>query len=362
MDHVKFIAKDDDPYRDFYPVLKQRVQDFMSEARLTHGPTAEFWLKALVWLVLTYGLYCFILFGGVSGFPLLFLAVVCSLSGLIFGFNVGHDASHRAITGKGWIDELLHIISFATVGIDPMLWRLRHVRSHHQFANVNGSDQDIDKNPFLRLSPEHPWHRKYKYQAFYAPFVYSLALLHSVFWGDWVYMLSKDYEWMRKGVSPLKLWSCFIFCKITHFSFHIFIPMAVMSVPLWQILLAYLVGSAFISLVFVAVLVGTHFFDEAEFPVADNEGKLKHNWAIHQLVTSCDWNPEGFWPSFFFGGSNNHACHHLFPRMCHVHYRKITPIIDSTIREYGLPYHSLSLPQMLRSHFRFLHKMGQTNV
>ncbi len=41
-------------------------------------------------------------------------------------------------------NQVLHFFSFLTIGIDPQLWGLRHLRSHHLYANVEGSDIDID--------------------------------------------------------------------------------------------------------------------------------------------------------------------------------------------------------------------------
>ena len=30
--------------------------------------------------------------------------------------------------------------------------------------------------------------------------------------------------------------------------------------------------------------------------------------------------------------------HHLFPNICHVHYREIAKIVEQTTKEFGLPY------------------------
>lgn len=359
MEHLKFKSRLEDPHSSFYAIVKLSVEAFMNDLNISSKPTAEFWVKALFWFVMTYGCFALILTGSYTGLSYFFFAFIAAFSGLMLGFNVGHDACHRAITGKAKLDEILHVISFATVGVDALLWRLRHIKSHHRYANVNGSDQDIDKNPLLRLSPEHPWKPKVKYQAYYAPFAYCLALLHSTFIGDWVYLLSKDYQWMREGTKKLKLWILFVLSKTLHFSFHLILPIVFTDIPIWMIVTAYFLTGSLNSLIFITFLVGTHFFDEADFPVADEEGQLPFGWAEHQLRTSCDWNPESFWASFFSGGANNHACHHLFPNYSHIHYRKLTPLIKKIIAEHGLTYHSLTLPYMVKSHFKFLKRMGQ---
>ena len=53
--------------------------------------------------------------------------------------------------------------SFTLLGANTYLWRLRHVKSHHNFPNVNGRDIDIDDTAFLRLSPNQPRRRYHRY-------------------------------------------------------------------------------------------------------------------------------------------------------------------------------------------------------
>ncbi|MGL4421867.1 MAG: fatty acid desaturase, partial [Gemmataceae bacterium] len=62
---------------------------------------------------------------------------------------------------------------------------------------------------------------------------------------------------------------------------------------------------------------------------------------------------------FFVGGVNAHAAHHLFPHVSHAHYRPIAAIIEATAAEHGVPYRKTTLPGIIVSHFRFLHRMGQ---
>jgi linoleoyl-CoA desaturase len=233
------------------------------------------------------------------------------------------------------------------------------LRSHHVFPNVYGSDQDIEGNPLFRLSPDHPWQPMHRYQKFYAPFGYALALLHSVFIGDWVYLFAIKYEWMREGVSKRGLYLKFFLTKVLHFAITFAIPIFVANISPLNVALTYVSVSMIVSLVFVIMLIGTHFYEGAKFPTLDSSGALAHNWAVHQLVTSCDWNPDSFWSSFFSGGSNAHACHHLFPGFSHVHYRHMNCILREQAKRFGLNYHCLSLSGMLRSHFRLLGELGR---
>ena len=40
------------------------------------------------------------------------------------------------------------------------------------------------------------------------------------------------------------------------------------------------------------------------------------------------------------GGLNYQVEHHLFPTICHVHYRNLAKIVEQTTKEFGLPYKS----------------------
>ena len=345
--------------KEFYKVLRARVYLELSHIDFKRGKK-EFWLKGVFWTLLSYGAY-FLLLITANGLVFWVAFLVFQLAGLLIGFSYGHDASHNTPFKHKSANQVLHFFSFLTVGIDPLLWGLRHIRSHHLYANVEGSDIDIDKNPLLRLAPSHPWTRKHALQHIYAPFVYMLTLLHSIFLKDWVYLFSKEYSWMRKGVRRLELYIRYFLFKIFYFNLVIVIPVLISDFSIFFILTTYLCTTAFTSLVFVIMLVGTHFFYEAEY-YDFKDDKLASSWAVHQLKTSCDWNPNNKIARFLSGGSNCHAAHHLFPNICHTHYHRINAIIERTTQEFSFPYHKKTLPKMMISHFRHLKRMGDENA
>ena len=342
--------------KEFYNTLRKRVKRNLTGKQLKYGGV-NFWLKGLFWFSVTYISYT-LLFQTDNALLFWLYYVLFQMAGLLVGFSFGHDASHNTAFKNKNANQILHFFSFLTVGIDPLLWGLRHIRSHHLYANVEGSDIDIDKNPFLRLAPSHPWTKKHAIQHIYAPFVYMLALVHSVFMGDWIYLFSKDYEWMRSGVNKKEMLIRFFLFKIVYFSLVLALPLLYSNFSISFVVITYLTTSAFTSLLFVVMLVGTHFFYEAEYYEADENG-LESSWAVHQLKTSCDWNPNNAFARFLSGGSNCHAAHHLFPNICHTNYHKINSIIEETTKEYGFPYHKKSLFAMMKSHFKHLKRMGK---
>ncbi len=117
--------------------------------------------------------------------------------------------------------------------------------------------------------------------------------------------------------------------------------------------------TAVMSLLFVFLLVGTHFSEAASFPKPGADGSIPTSWAEHAVATSVDWAPESRIAGFISGGANAHAAHHLFPRLSHMHSAAVTRIVRETAREFAVPYHETSFRGMVRGHFRHLKVLGQ---
>ena len=61
--------------------------------------------------------------------------------------------------------------------------------------------------------------------------------------------------------------------------------------------------------------------------------------------------------TWYVGGLNHQIEHHLFPKVCSVHYPALAPIVREVTREHGLPYyHQPTLFSAIRSHFRTLQR------
>jgi len=63
--------------------------------------------------------------------------------------------------------------------------------------------------------------------------------------------------------------------------------------------------------------------------------------------------------SWFVGGLNYQIEHHLYPRISHVHYPKISKIVQDTCEELGIEYHAFpTFWQAFVSHMKFLKRLG----
>ena len=340
--------------RAFYRVVHLGVREYFTRTGKSRVADGTVWLKAVAYLSTALAAYGLILFGSFEAWTMLGLANVYGVASLLLAINIGHDGAHAVLSRRNWINQLGLYGSFILVGADPYLWRLRHVRSHHVFPNVNGSDIDIDNNLFLRLSPNHKKRWYQRYQHLYAPFVFWLVDIHTVFIQDVHYLLKRRLANMVDIRHPASAYFGFVACKAAFIAIAFVIPVLALPIPWWQVLFGALAVSFVSSCLFVYLLIGTHFAEETAFPETDETGRLAHDWPVHAMLTSLDWSPYSLVANAISGGSNAHAAHHLFPNVSHAHYREITRIIAKAAAEFGLPHHVTTLPRMVRSHFRFL--------
>lgn len=130
--------------KEFYNQLKSKVYQKLEGKIISHGDF-RFWFKGVFWTLVCYFSYSLLFLESSTKMEFWVLFVIFQLSGLLIGFSFGHDASHNTAFKNKKANGVLHFFSFLTVGIDPLLWGLRHIRSHHLYANVEGSDVDIDR-------------------------------------------------------------------------------------------------------------------------------------------------------------------------------------------------------------------------
>ena len=129
------------------------------------------------------------------------------------------------------------------------------------------------------------------------------------------------------------------------------------SVVLFLLVLGFVLMHAVVGLVSALVLLPSHCMTWAAYPEAPIRDRSA--WVRHQLAVTLDFAPRSRVANWFLGGFNTNAFHHLFPYVCHVHYRPLTEILAATAAEHGVPYRSLSLGAAIRSHFAFLARMGR---
>jgi linoleoyl-CoA desaturase len=345
---------------EFYRTVRRRVRAYFDATGKSRFANATIVAKAIVYGGLSAASYGALLSGGFGRWGSQLLAVAFGVSALLLSIAVAHDAAHDALSRHRWVNRLVQQLCFTLIGADAYLWRLRHVKSHHSFPNVNGCDIDIDSNFWLRLSPNHRqrWHQRF--QHFYAPVIFWLVDIDTVFFKDIQYLFRRRLANMTDIRHPAGAYVIFFLSKICYVTIVFVAPLLLLPFPWWSILIGWAVMTFVSSALFVYLLIGTHFAEETAFPEVNGSGAIDHDWATHAMVTSLDWSPQSALATFIAGGANAHAAHHLFPNISHAHYGAITRIIAETAAEFGVTYNVSTLPKMIRSHFRFLRRMARS--
>jgi len=154
-------------------------------------------------------------------------------------------------------------------------------------------------------------------------------------------------------------WIILIASKLVYIGYILVVPMLVTSLLWWQVLIGVLLMHYIAGFIMAIIFQPAHVVEGTDFPLPDEANMLENNWTVHQLQTTTNFGNKSRWFSWFVGGLNFQIEHHLFPNICHVHYRKISSIVKATASEFGLPYKSASsFIAALYSHFRLLKQLG----
>ncbi len=274
------------------------------------------------------------------------------------GFNVGHDGGHGSFSRVRFFNRL-SAISLDLVGGSSYVWNFKHNIVHHQFTNVDGVDEDLEAWPFLRLSPGQ---RRLWFHRFQWLYIWPLYLFFPPKW-QWF----DDFKTLIRGkvggqkIARPKGWNLtWLFVgKLLFFTWALIIPLMVHS--FWQVLAIYLFVALVLGVTLGTVFQLAHCVEEAHFEPAPAAGeRLPRSWAEHQLATTVDFSPRNRLLAWYLGGLNYQVEHHLFPRVSHVHYRGLQPVIRGVCVEAGVKHLcASSFPRALFSHLHFLHRMGK---
>ena len=276
------------------------------------------------------------------------------------GMGVMHDAIHGSYSKNPTINKYLGY-SMNLIGANASVWRIQHNVLHHTYTNIDHGDDDINAPFFLRFSPnaKHYWIHKFQY--LYIWFFYGLSTISWITTKDFVRaarykkmgFFKKEGEF-RKELVKITSW------KVLYYTYALIIPLLMVPLPSYIIVLAFLsmhfVTGTCISLVFQTA----HILSETSFPQPDEKGLIKSEWITHQLATTSNYAPKSRMFSWLIGGLNFQVEHHLFPNICHIHYRKLSQIVADTAREFSVPYMvKKTFLAALSDHVKMLRQLGR---
>ena len=349
--------------KEFVSEIRQKVKDYFETSNISRFGNIHMVLKTISMFSLFFIPYILMIAGVVTNpYIMLILWIIIGFGMAGIGLSVMHDANHRSYSKNGMVNKILSY-SLNLLGGFPPNWQYQHNFLHHGFTNIDGLDEDINPpGKLLRFSPNKPLYKIHRYQHYYAWFFYGLMTLSWTTTKDF----NQLYRYYKEGVklngnkSYTVLFLELFISKMFYYLYMLVIPMIILPVPWWMVVIYYL-SAHFVSGFMLSIIFQTaHVMPSSHYPQPSGEGTIENNWAIHQLSTTSDYSPNSKFFSWFVGGLNYQIEHHLFPNICHIHYKKISVIIKDTAREYNLPYFvKRNFFMALKSHFLMLKSLGR---
>jgi linoleoyl-CoA desaturase len=226
---------------------------------------------------------------------------------------------------------------------------------HHTYTNIDGIDEDLAVSPLIRLSPRSPWRPIHRLQPWLAFVLYSFSVLFWVWVKDYKYFLQRDLGPYRNKKHPPSEVAILVVTKVLHVGWAVVVPLVVLDLAWWQFLIGYLAMNLTAGLILGVVFQLAHVVEGPEYPVPDAHGQMDDAWLVHQMATTSNFATGSTPLTWYVGGLNYQVEHHLFPRVCSVHYPKIRPIVRAVAQQYGVPYHEQpTLWAAIRSHYHTL--------
>ena len=349
---------------DFYKTVKKRVSTYFKENQLSQHANTNMVLKTVFMISLYLIPFMLILtFLESTGVIILMWAIMgFGMAGI--GLSIMHDANHGAYSKNKYVNLIVGKIIWLVGGSD-VNWRIQHNVLHHTYTNVTGMDEDIEIDPLMRFSPEQRLLKGHKFQFIYAWFLYGMMTL--------MWATTKDYsQWKRykdkdliktQGLTSKRFLWTLISTKTIYLFVTLGLPLIFSSLPWWGTVLSFGLMHFIAGLTLAAIFQPAHVVPRSSFETPDDDGKVEMDWATNQMMNTANFAPKARIFSWYVGGLNYQIEHHLFPHICHVHYRKISKIVRETAVEYNLPYYSYkSFRGALLGHAKMLYTLGRKNA
>ncbi|MEN8928270.1 MAG: fatty acid desaturase [Flavobacteriales bacterium] len=348
--------------KDFSKILNKRVRAYFKENNITKYANSSMVVKTIFMILLYLVPFALIMFGAITstwGIFAMFLVMGVGMAGI--GLSIMHDANHGAYSKNDnvnkWLGRVINL-----VGGYALNWKIQHNVLHHTYTNVHEYDEDISTIGLLRFTPDDPRKPVHRFQHLYAWFFYGLM---TVMW-----MTTKDFQQLKRykkkdllktfNTTYKKNITILIISKIIYYSIFIVLPMIFLPIP-WYLVLVFVLAMHYVAgFILAIVFQPAHVIPETEFVKATDDFTIENNFFIHQMETTCNFAPDNKILSWFVGGLNYQVEHHLFPTICHVHYKKLSKIVKATAEEFGVPYNShKTFSKAIMYHTQMLKDLGR---
>jgi linoleoyl-CoA desaturase len=351
--------------RPHYPNGPGPLADLKRRVTATYGPIPKgggltHGLKSLAILGWAVGSYLFLIFVAAAPWQVLLGTLSLGLAVAGVGFNIMHDGGHESIS-RSRLGNKLAAMSLDLVGASSYMWARKHYL-HHHFPNVEKVDSDVEQSPFLRLTPWQEVRALHRFQHLYAWFFYAVMGVKWQLYDDF-----RDLVSGKMGGQPIerprgKELVIFFAGKLLLVFTLFVIPMSFH--PPWLVLAVYMGAMAVAGVVLSTVFQIGHCFEGTTFTESPGAAPApERTWLIQQAETTANFVPRVPGINWYFGGLNYQIEHHFFPRVSHVHYKKMAPAVEAACKDLGVQYKMYRgvLPA-IAAHVRFLKQMGRAET
>lgn len=343
----------------FHSELKRRISEYFEEVGQSTYGNYKLFVKAVILMISFVLVYTHLVFFTPNVF---FSIIECIILGGVasaIGFNVMHDGAHGSFSSNKLVNRFA-AFSLNILGGNSFMWNVKHNIIHHAFTNVDGVDDDIDIQPWMRMSQTQKKYKMHKYQHIY------FWLLYSLFYLFWIFVL--DYQkYFKSRIGNMELKKMSLSDHLVFWGFKLFHAFLFIGLPIYMLgftswVIGFLIFTSFAGLVLSLVFQLAHTVEHTAFPLPDEvTGKMENEWAVHQIKTTANFATQNKVICWLVGGLNFQIEHHLFPKISHVHYPKISKIIREACNEYGIEYIEYSkMRYAVASHVAFLKQMGRS--
>ena len=347
---------------EFTRTLDKRIRRYFKEKGLKRTGGWQLWLKACVMFTLYLGPFYFLLTTDIPTWLAVTLSIVAGVGMAGVGMNVMHDANHGAFSSKSWVNRIMGSSMYLLAG-NARNWKVQHNMLHHTYTNVHGYDEDLDAGRIIRFSRFQEWKKQHKVQHIFALFIYGLLTVNWLLSTDFKQTqryLKRDLHPKNEIKSAFGQWAVLAVSKFTYIFLWLVLPILVSPYSWIEVLVGLFIMHFTASLILSCIFQTAHIMEETlkipEYDTADFSNTENY---IHQLRTTVNFATQNKILRLFAGGLTNQIEHHLFPDVSHVHYPKISKIVQKTADEFNIPYHNIStFSRAFVMHMKYIKKNG----
>lgn len=347
----------------FAKAVRTNVNAYFKENGISTKGDARMIVKTVVMLAMYLAPFVLLLVLPITGWLAMGCWLLMGVGMAGVGMSVMHDGVHGSASKHTWVNDLMGG-SMYLMGSSVLTWRIQHNGAHHTHTNIDQVDGDIDSRGLLRFSEHAPLKRIHRFQHLHAFFFYGLLTITKLVL-DFVTLaqFNRDGSTAAQKADPRREMIKLAMLKVAYVSVFIGLPLVFAAISWWELLVGFLLMHFVASVILGTVFQLAHIVEGAEQPLPDAQGVVANDWVVHEMMTTANFARSNRLLTWFTGGLNHQIEHHLFPNVCHVHYRRIAPIVERTAREHGVPYnHNPRFRGALASHVRRMKVLGRPAV